>query len=176
MFTNERLFTIQTFTITRVHCSFQFVLKRRKPMTTSRAKRKVLAAFSSICSSQSSCKKVPRRALWCDIKHTWAGSRIAIATFWQCVKHIARFVNLNRTKLEIITVLYTEDGRSMSVCSLYGQLSQGWMADFPAFIASKSFDLWNHYIPRLVRHLILLQTHKCSVLIMCLHIFEIKLC
>ena len=31
-------------------------------------------------------------------------------------------------------------------------------------------------VPRLVRHLILLQTHKCSLLIMGLHIFEIKLC
>ena len=30
--------------------------------------------------------------------------------------------------------------------------------------------------PRLVRHLILLQTHKCSLLIMGLRIFEIKLC
>ena len=29
---------------------------------------------------------------------------------------------------------------------------------------------------RLVRHLILLQTHKCSLLIMGLHIFEIELC
>ena len=29
---------------------------------------------------------------------------------------------------------------------------------------------------RLVRHLILLQTHKYSLLIMGLHIFEIKLC
>ena len=32
------------------------------------------------------------------------------------------------------------------------------------------------FYPRLVRHLILLQTHKCSLLIMGLHIFEIKLC
>ena len=83
---------------------FQFVLKRRKPMTTSRAKRKFSAASSSICSSQSSCKKVPRRALWYDIKDTWAGSRIVIATFWQCVKHVATFVNLNWTKLKIITI------------------------------------------------------------------------
>ena len=29
---------------------------------------------------------------------------------------------------------------------------------------------------QLVRHLILLQTHKCLLLIMGLHIFEIKLC
>jgi hypothetical protein len=34
-----------------------------------------------------------------------------------------------------------EDGRSTSLYSLYGQLSQGRMADFPALIASKSFDL-----------------------------------
>ena len=37
--------------------------------------------------------------------------------------------------------LTTEDERSTSVFSLYGQLSQGQMANFPAFIASKSFDL-----------------------------------
>ena len=43
---------------------------------------------------------------------------------------------------------HTEDGRSMSVFLLYGQLSQGRMVDFPAFIASKSFDLWNHHIPK----------------------------
>ena len=36
----------------------------------------------------------------------------------------------------------TEDVRSMSLCSLYGQLSQGQRANFSAFIASKSFDLW----------------------------------
>jgi hypothetical protein len=35
----------------------------------------------------------------------------------------------------------TEDGRSMSVISLHRQLSQGRMADFPVFVASKSFDL-----------------------------------
>ena len=39
------------------------------------------------------------------------------------------------------------------------------------------FDLQKNVIPpRLVRHLISLQTHKCSFLIMRLHIFEIKLC
>ena len=46
----------------------------------------------------------------------------------------------------------TKDRRSTSVCSLYGQLSQGWMANFPAFIASKSFDLWNHHIPQMKWH------------------------
>ena len=35
----------------------------------------------------------------------------------------------------------TEDRRSTSFCSLHGQLSQGRMVNFPAFIASKSFDL-----------------------------------
>ena len=40
-----------------------------------------------------------------------------------------------------LTDLYTEDGRSMSVFSLYWQTSQGQIAEFPAFIASKSFDL-----------------------------------
>ena len=35
----------------------------------------------------------------------------------------------------------TEDGRSTSVFSLWWQLSQDRMANFPAFIASKSFDL-----------------------------------
>ena len=46
------------------------------------------------------------------------------------------------------THLTTEDGRSTSLCLLYGQLSQGLMANFPAFIALKSFDLWNHHIPQ----------------------------
>ena len=41
----------------------------------------------------------------------------------------------------------TEDGKSTSVFSLYWQTSQGLMANFPAFIASKSFELWNHLIP-----------------------------
>ena len=40
------------------------------------------------------------------------------------------------------SILATEDGRSTSVFSLYWQLSQGQMANFPAFIASNSFDLW----------------------------------
>ena len=46
----------------------------------------------------------------------------------------------------------TEDARSTRVFLLYGQLSQGRMADFPAFIASKSFDLWNHHIPQMKWH------------------------
>ena len=49
-------------------------------------------------------------------------------------------------------VIFTEDGRSTTVFSLYWQLSQGRMADFPAFIASKSFDLWNHHIPQMKWH------------------------
>ena len=40
-----------------------------------------------------------------------------------------------------ISLQSTEDGRCTSVCSLYGQLNQGQMVNFPAFIASKSFDL-----------------------------------
>ena len=32
------------------------------------------------------------------------------------------------------------------------QLSQGQMANFPAFIASKSFDLWNRHIPQIKWH------------------------
>jgi hypothetical protein len=43
----------------------------------------------------------------------------------------------------------TEDGRSTSVFSLYWQNSQGRMVDFPAFIASNFFDLWNHHIPEM---------------------------
>ena len=35
----------------------------------------------------------------------------------------------------------TEDERSTSVFSLYWQISQGQMANFPAFIALKYFDL-----------------------------------
>ena len=46
----------------------------------------------------------------------------------------------------------TEDGRSMSVFLLYWQTSQSRMADSPAFIASKSFDLWNHNIPQMKWH------------------------
>ena len=37
--------------------------------------------------------------------------------------------------------LLTEDGRSINVFSVYWQLSQGRMANFLAFIASKSFNL-----------------------------------
>ena len=40
--------------------------------------------------------------------------------------------------------MHTEDRRPTSVFSLYWQPS--WMAYFPAFIASKYFDLWNHHI------------------------------
>ena len=36
-----------------------------------------------------------------------------------------------------VSPIDTEDGRSMSVFLLYGQLSQDQMANFPAFIASK---------------------------------------
>ena len=46
------------------------------------------------------------------------------------------------------------------VFSWYWQLSQGRMADFPAFIASESFDLWNHHIPQMkwhnLRHILML--------------------
>ena len=49
------------------------------------------------------------------------------------------FFKKERTPKTISIV--TEDGRSMSVFSLYWQLSLGRMANFPAFIASKSFDL-----------------------------------
>ena len=38
----------------------------------------------------------------------------------------------------------------MSVFSLYWPWP--WMADFPAFIASKSFDLWNYHIPQMKWH------------------------
>ena len=41
----------------------------------------------------------------------------------------------------LFSVFTTEDGRSTSVCLLYGQLSsQSQMANFPAFIASKSMN------------------------------------
>ena len=46
-----------------------------------------------------------------------------------------------------------------------------------ALKVNSTYDrLLTTFFPRLVRHLILLQTHKCSLLIMGLHIFEIKLC
>ena len=55
----------------------------------------------------------------------------------------------------------TDDGRSTTLCLLYGQLSQGWMADLLAFIASKSFDLWNHHIAQMkwhnLRHILMYQ-------------------
>ena len=47
---------------------------------------------------------------------------------------------------DYLSDLATEHGSSTSVFSLYWQLSQGRMADFPAFIASKSFD---HNIPQI---------------------------
>ena len=43
-------------------------------------------------------------------------------------------------------------GSSMSVFSVYWQLSQGWMADFPAFRTLKSFDLGNHHRPQIKWH------------------------
>ena len=43
-------------------------------------------------------------------------------------------------------------GSFMSVFLIYWQLSQGQMANFSAFIASKSFDLWNHHIPQIKWH------------------------
>ena len=36
-----------------------------------------------------------------------------------------------------------EDKKSTSIFLLYGHISQGRIVDFPAFIASKSFHLWN---------------------------------
>ena len=35
---------------------------------------------------------------------------------------------------------------------LYGQLSQGRLTSFPAFIALKFFDIWNHHIPQIKWH------------------------
>ena len=40
-----------------------------------------------------------------------------------------------------LSFVATKVGRSTIVFSLYWKLSQGQMADFPVFIASKSFDL-----------------------------------
>ena len=62
------------------------------------------------------------------------------------IKYVGQF-KISCKRVEILHTNYwfgsrkTEDGTSMSLCLLYGQLSQGRMADFPAFIASKSFDL-----------------------------------
>ena len=52
-----------------------------------------------------------------------------------------RVIDKEHREMLQVRVLTTEDGRSTSLCSLYGQLSQGRMANFPALIASKSFDL-----------------------------------
>ena len=57
--------------------------------------------------------------------------------------HFVRKIQIRRIRRSM------DDGRSMSVFSLYWQLSLGRMANFPAFIASKSFDLWNHHIPQM---------------------------
>ena len=62
-------------------------------------------------------------------------------------------------ELNLLWLSTREDGRSMSVFSLYWQLSLGRMANFPAFIDSKSFDLWNHHIPQIkwlnLRHILM---------------------
>ena len=52
-------------------------------------------------------------------------------------------INIKPSKTKIFRTYSgpTGDGCSMSVFLLYGQISQGRMADFPAFIASKAFDL-----------------------------------
>ena len=52
-----------------------------------------------------------------------------------------RGLQSNFTPLKNFYLKYETHGSSMSVFSVYRQLSQGRMADFPAFIASKSFDL-----------------------------------
>ena len=52
--------------------------------------------------------------------------------------------HISHQHLEIIILKQTmEVGRSMSVLLLYRKLSQGQMADFPAFKASKSFHLFD---------------------------------
>ena len=48
-----------------------------------------------------------------------------------------------------ITMPCSTHGLSMSVLSVYRQLSQGRMANFPAFIASKSFDLCHCHMPQI---------------------------
>ena len=58
----------------------------------------------------------------------------------------------SQTMCKTFIASYMEDGRSISVFLVYWQHSQGRMANFPAFIASKSFDLWKHHIPQIKWH------------------------
>ena len=67
-----------------------------------------------------------------------------------CFKHDHSMMSQKTTLKKYTSIM--EDGRSTSVCSLHGQLSQGQMANFPSFIASKSFDLWNHHISQMKWH------------------------
>ena len=94
------------------------------------------------------CNSLP----WCcysyssHVVHGWLEGPIASWLVKQnnlCSIHRARMHDKEmacKTYREIHPIP-TEDGRSTSVFSLYWQTSQGRMADFPAFIASKSFDL-----------------------------------
>ena len=74
----------------------------------------------------------------------WQNPLVGFHIDQSCIFHIWPKPNIHLWKT---LALGTEDGRFTSICLLYGQLSQGRMANFPAFIASKSFDLWKHHIP-----------------------------
>ena len=54
--------------------------------------------------------------------------------------------------IQVLRFIPRFHGSSMSVFSVYWQPSQGRMANFPAFIASKSVDIWNHHIPQMKFH------------------------
>ena len=79
----------------------------------------------------------------------WQNPLVGFHIDQSCIFHIWPKPNIHLWKT---LALGTEDGRFTSICLLYGQLSQGRMADFPAFIASKSFYQWNHHIAQMKWH------------------------
>ena len=71
---------------------------------------------------------------------------VSISLSWIWIVRLDNNNNFQKNKDDM------EDGRSSSVFSLYWQISQSQMANFLVFIASKSFDLWNHHIPQMKWH------------------------
>ena len=78
-------------------------------------------------------------------------------------------LNHSNLKQEVLSIAVTgviKDYRGFLPYAIFGTWKKIALAKFLSYERST----------RLVRHLILLQTHKCSLLFMGLHIFEIKLC
>ena len=93
-------------------------------------------------------------------------------------RRISRWVTWSCTVI-LLSVTWSRSWlmRLANSCSLE---AEAWSKD--VFINERNTWFWllqlrgTNLGPRLVRHLILLQTHKCWFLIMGLHIFEINLC